>query len=90
MSPDLRLRVVQRAKELAEKVILADYNSPLPYTLAGIRVRLGELFSGMDHFKGFLSYHDNGGLDSIVAQAELTIIKETINPRETLRIVVVQ
>lgn len=87
MTPDSRLEMVRKAKRLAVKVILADYTAPLPVSLAGIRVRLGEFFSGLDHFRGFLSYQENGGLDPILAQAGLSIAQDFINPRSTLRVV---
>lgn len=88
MTPDLRLEVIRKAKRLAVQVILADYTSPLPVTLAGIRVRVGEFFSGVDHFQSFLSYQRNNGLDFILAKTDLSISKEVINPRATLRMVV--
>lgn len=90
MSPEQRLAVVGRAKELGDRVILADYASPLPLNLAGARVRLGEFFSGIDHFKSFLNYQATDGLDTILDRSGLKVLNDTTNPRGTLRVVVTE
>lgn len=88
MTPNHRLQVVKKAKELADKVILADYASPLPLTMAGVRVRFGEFLSGIDHFSCFLDYQRSHGLDNLLSEAGLSSLNDFLTPNGTLRVVV--
>lgn len=53
MPPELRVKVLNEAKRIAKKIIVADYVVPQPLSFAGIRTRVVEFLAGIEHFRGF-------------------------------------
>lgn len=90
MSPELRIKVLQEAKRIARKIVIADYVTPLPLNFAGIRMRIVEFLAGIDHFKGFKNFQTNNGIDGLLEDCKLSTHEEAINQNGTIRIVVAQ
>ncbi|MFW5853336.1 MAG: class I SAM-dependent methyltransferase [Patescibacteria group bacterium] len=88
MPPVLRVPVLTEAKRLAKKVILADYSIPQPFSLYGLRNRSAEFLAGREHFRGFLDYNKNKGLQPLLDQSGLSILKSIDSRTKTIKIVI--
>lgn len=73
---DYRNELINAAKKLADKIIFADYPSPMPSGISGWFNTLVEFAAGKEHYAGFKSYISNGGLKFIIDTAGLKIRKE--------------
>lgn len=87
-SPKLRYSLVNEAKRIAKKIIIADYSTPQPFNLEGFFIFIIEFLAGIDHFKGFRSFQKNNGIDPILSDCNLSIEKEIKNKNGTIRIIV--
>ena len=88
MPPELRHTVLNEAKRIAKKIIIADYATPLPISFAGIRTRIVEFLAGISHFRGFRDFQNNNGIDQLLKESQLYISHEAINRNRTIRVVV--
>ncbi len=88
MPPELREQVLQEAKRIAKKIIIADYMVPQALSFAGIRTYLVEFLAGLEHFKGFQHFQNNNGIDQLLQNCQLSICHEAINQKQTIRVVV--
>jgi demethylmenaquinone methyltransferase/2-methoxy-6-polyprenyl-1,4-benzoquinol methylase len=75
MPPGLRRPVIDEAVKLADRIILADYASPMPRNIFGMFNYAVEYIAGREHYRGFRHFVDNGGLDALVAEKDLRIIQ---------------
>ena len=64
-----RVPVLKALVKVGKRVMVADFNIPMPWNGAGIRNRFIEFSSGPEHFGAFRDYKRRGGLDAIVAEA---------------------
>ena len=88
MRPDLRMKVLNEAKRIAKKIIIADFAVPQPSGFAGISTYIVELLAGIGHFKGFKDFQRNNGLDRLLENCYLSIYRESVNKNGTIRVVV--
>lgn len=88
MPPELRIKVLNEAKRVAKRVIIADYVVPQPLNFSGIIVRIAEFLAGPDHFRGFMHYQRNKGLNKLLSDCHLSIRNETMIKGNTIRVVV--
>jgi SAM-dependent methyltransferase len=71
--PEVALKVLMEMKRVASRVIIADYNIPLPRSAAG-RLAYGiERLAGGDHFRNFSNYRAKGGLSYFTGRAGLRL-----------------
>ena len=77
MPPESRLPVISEMKRCAGELLLVDYASPLPGNLKGRILHFVEFLAGGDHYRGFLSYQKQGGLDRLMKEAGLVSVGET-------------
>ncbi len=90
MPPDLRMQVLNDAKRIAKKIIIADYVVPQPLNFAGIITRIVEFLAGIEHFRGFRDFQRNNGIYQLLQNCQLSICGESTNKNGTIRVVVAQ
>jgi len=90
MPPDSRMKVLNEAKRIAKKVIIADYVVPQPLNFDGIIIRIFEFLAGIEHFRGFRDFQKNNGIDQLLSGSQLSICSESTNKNGTIRVVVAQ
>jgi ubiquinone/menaquinone biosynthesis C-methylase UbiE len=76
--PALAIKILAEMKRIASRVIVADYNCPMP---AGIyrKVAYGiERFAGGDHYRNFRNYMSVGGIEYFAEEAGLSIVSSEI------------
>lgn len=83
---EIRLQVLQEAMRVAHNLVIADYVTPPPKSIYGLAVTGIERFG--EHRENFNSFQANGGLDPLLETAGLTVVKETLNPSKTVRILI--
>ena len=70
---DLAQKVLMEMKRVASRVIIADYNYPLPGSPAGLFAYGIEWLAGGDHYRNFRNFRAKGGLSYFIARAGLTV-----------------
>jgi SAM-dependent methyltransferase len=70
---ELAVRILCEMKRIAAKVIIADYNYPLPRNFSGRAANGIERFAGGDHYYNFRNYIDNGGLKFYTGKSGLEV-----------------
>lgn len=72
----LAVRILSEMKRISGKVVIADYNFPMPAGLSG-KVAYGiERLAGGDHYRNFRNYMQRGGLKWFTGSAGLEIRSE--------------
>ncbi len=71
--PEVALKVIMEMKRVASRVIIADYNIPLPGSPSGFLAYGIEWLAGGDHFRNFRNFRAKGGLSHFTDLAGLTI-----------------
>ncbi|MBI5002316.1 class I SAM-dependent methyltransferase [Candidatus Woesearchaeota archaeon] len=87
MPCEMRLKVLQEAKRISKKIIIADYAVPQPCTLAGGSVYFIEFFAGMEHFRGFRNFQKNKGIHSLLEKCGYKIKVERKNTKGTIQVI---
>jgi len=77
-SEDLAVNILIEMKRIARKVVIADYNCPLPRSFSG-SVAFGiERIARGDHYRNFRNYMLRGGLTWFTDRAGLTVWSKVI------------
>jgi SAM-dependent methyltransferase len=71
--PKLAVKVLSEMKRVASKVIIADYNYPLPHGLTGMAAISMEKMAGGDHYLNFRNYMSAGGIGHFTNAAGMKI-----------------
>ena len=87
-SPDLHVPILNEMKRVANKIILVDYNVPLPQNYTGFGSRVAEFLAGKEHNKNFKSYYKLGGLNEILVTNNLKIEKSKLMGKGAFQMVV--
>jgi SAM-dependent methyltransferase len=66
-----RVPVLRELGRVAKRVLVVDYEVPMPRNVAGIRNRAMEAVAGREHFTAFRDYSKRGGLTALLHVAEL-------------------
>lgn len=72
-SEELAIQILKEMTRIASKVIIADYNCPLPSGLSGTVAYTIERLAKGDHFRNFSNYMSRGGLQWFTSSAGLPI-----------------
>jgi len=83
--PALAIKILAEMKRIASRVIVADYNCPMP---AGIYRKVAngiERFAGGDHYRNFRNYMRVGGMKFFTGEAGLSIEASSIKGRGVLK-----
>lgn len=76
--PIIAHRVLSEMKRVAHRIIIADYNIPLPPTLVGLMASGIERMAGGDHYRNFRNFRSMGGLKHFTKEAGLEVISSEI------------
>jgi SAM-dependent methyltransferase len=75
---ELALKILREMKRIAGRVIIADYNYPMPQGW-GRRIARGiERIAGGDHYRNFRVYMNKGGIPHFTEKAGLTVKSEAV------------
>jgi len=77
-SEDLAVEILIEMQRIARKVVIADYNYPLPDSFSGSLASGTERFVGGDHYRNFRNYMSRGGLTWFTDKAGLAIRSQTV------------
>jgi len=88
MNEDERITLLNEIAEVADKIIIGDYNVPKPKGFGGFLSEAIEFIAGKEHYKNYKSYVANGGINYLANQAGLKIITEIKNEPLTSHIVI--
>lgn len=75
-------------KRIASKVIIADYNCPMPDGFSRSVAYSAEHLAGGDHHRNFLNYMSAGGIKHFTEAAGLEVISATIRSKGVFVVVV--
>ncbi len=75
---ELAVQILKEMKRIASKVVIADYNCPLPPGLSGTVAYTIERLAKGDHYRNFSNYMSRGGLQWFTGSAGLSI-KSSVN-----------
>lgn len=84
----LALDILREMKRIAGKVILMDYNYPIPTGFSKLVIFTIERIAGGDHYRNFRRFNTLGGLPYFISEAGLTLQSEKLRPTSAFRIVV--
>ena len=88
--PELYILILGEMKRISKKIVIVDYSVPLPKNLVGYGSRLAEFMAGKEHHRNFKKYYKNGGLESILAENDITTVKSVYFARDAFHLVVGQ
>ncbi|MCF7952797.1 MAG: class I SAM-dependent methyltransferase [Spirochaetales bacterium] len=75
MPEEYRLPILLEMSRTAERLIIADYSSPLPNNMQGKGAFIIERLAAGDHYRGFRNYQRNGGLEQLIEAAGLKVLQ---------------
>ncbi len=75
---DMILFEMQRVTRKNGVIILADYNVPLPWNIAGISIRIIERLAGAEHYRCFKKFLTMEGLHGVIRRNGIKVIRQTV------------
>ena len=84
MPAEARIPVLNELARVGRRIMVVDFNVPMPWNRAGIRNRFVEFSTGPEHFRAFRDYTRRGGLDVLVTSSDLECQKKDTLDRGTL------
>ena len=89
-APSVRDSNLNDARTIAKHAIIADFLSPQPGGLAGIKTSIIEYLAGKDHYSNFKDWCSIGGIDGFLKKHSLIPVKEKYFYDNTGKIVIVE
>ena len=86
----IRDRVIHEMKRVVKhggKFIFIDYRVPLPMNMWGFVARTVEFLVGGDHYRGFKSYINGGGLSAILKEHHIREVQKTQLARGLIEVI---
>lgn len=71
----IRKNILNKALELADNVVIAEYKTPQPVNLTGLLNWLAETITGKDHFRNFRQYNKSRWLDSFLTENRINVME---------------
>lgn len=71
-----RSKILDEALKVSDKLIIADYNNPLPKGFINFIVFIIERIAGKEHFSKFKSFRKEGGVKGIISKNGYEILSE--------------
>ena len=71
---DVALKVISEMRRIAQRIIIADYNSPMHKGPARSLAEAIEWMAGGDHYRNFRYYMKNNGIAGLAKEAGLRVI----------------
>lgn len=69
----LAILILKEMTRISRKIIIADYNFPVPRNMAGYLSRSIEALAGGDHFRNYRNFVKKGGLSWFAAEAGISL-----------------
>ncbi len=86
MPAETRVPLLHELARVARRIMVVDYNIPMPWNPCGLRNRIVELAAGPVHFREFRDFTRRGGLRTIVEGSGLESEREHLLHKGTLEI----
>lgn len=71
LNDDLRKKIINEMQRVSKKIIIADYNTPLPKNFSGYVSKRIEQLVGGAHYSNFKKYIKRGGLLSLLEDMDI-------------------
>ena len=84
--PRLAIRILAEMKRIASRVIVADYNCPMPPGIYRAVAYGIERFAGGDHYRNFRNYMSVRGMEFFTGEAGLSIEASSVKGRGVLKV----
>jgi len=78
---ELAIRILTEMKRIASRVIIIDYNYPLPKGFSGSVASGIEKLAGGDHYRNFAIYMRSGGIEYFTGRSGLEIKSQVLKGR---------
>jgi SAM-dependent methyltransferase len=75
---ELAIRILSEMKRIASKIIVIDYNYPLPKGFSGTVAAGIERLAGGDHYRNFSIYMKSGGIEYFTSRSGLEIKSQVL------------
>ena len=85
-----RVDILKELKSFSKRLIISDYISPIPHNGYGLLTYVVEYLAGSDHYKNFKNYVKNGGIKSLADKADLKIIRQISNRKNSMHLAVLE
>lgn len=85
-SPEDGLRVLKEMMRVSDRIVIVDYNYPMPIGIYRLFTYLIERIAGGEHYRNFKKYMDRGGVDALLKEAGLKSTEMVIRGKGILRI----
>ncbi|MEA1886872.1 MAG: class I SAM-dependent methyltransferase [Bacteroidota bacterium] len=85
---ELALEILGEMKRIAPRVVLMDYNHPIPPGISKLVIFIIERIAGGDHYRNFRRFNAHGGLPYFIKRSGLKIKSDKLRPRSAFRVVV--
>ena len=82
-----RINVIKSMKEIAEFIIIGDYLVPVGNDFNSKLSKIIEFLAGREHYRNYRTYVEQGGLSTLINEAQLHTIKEIKNKPKTSHII---
>jgi SAM-dependent methyltransferase len=86
MPLEKRLPVLNEMRRIAGQLILVDWEAHQPKLWRRIGAHAIERLAGGEHYRGFCSFTESGGIPALLEQADLTVLNEQDTSKGTIRI----
>ena len=86
---ELRNKVLLEMKRVVKKdgkIIIVDYNTPMPKNPMALVIYITEYLAGKNHFNCFKEYHKRKGLKELLAKIGLKVEKRIFIYKETIEL----
>lgn len=86
MPMEHRLPVLNEVRRVARRLIVVDWEARQPTLWLRVGAHAIERMAGGDHYRGFRSFTDNGGIPELLKHTDLTVIDERETSKGTMRL----
>jgi SAM-dependent methyltransferase len=81
---DIAIQILKEMKRVASRIIIADYNYPMPCGLSKWFAWSIEWLAGGDHYRNFRIFMKKGGLEFFTERAGLKLVKAVVRGKGVL------
>jgi ubiquinone/menaquinone biosynthesis C-methylase UbiE len=86
MPSQIRLPVLTEMRRIARRLIVVDWEARQRTLLRRIGAHIIERLAGGEHYKGFRSFTENGGIPELIKQTDLAVIDQQETSKGTMRL----
>ena len=81
---ELSISVLKEMGRIADRIIVIDYNYPLPYSPGGVLAKWIERMAGNEHYTNFREYQKAGGINALISMSGINGSKHSYLPQESV------